>query len=420
MGAKNVMRRVLDSALPDGPIWQIAEGEDLDKYYHGLAQNYEDAREEVAAIGDLRNPESTASLADLEIEFGITPDTNFTPTQRRVYLAALKGERCVLPSWVNLQRKLRAAGFDVYVFPNDPPLDPAVVLSDYSGYYLVNGDVLDHQERDYDETVCDDDGTEPIADRGTTVCDDDGTELIADRGATIGSFVGMLRYPYEYKSPTRYRWPMIFWIAATKRGGETFLDWNMEWQSLGAWTAGGDTYVHKTLEWKKTGVRSLEVMAPPVWVDPIGPYAEQMRIPIPTSRDILVRVCSSPGVKAALCVCDKDGIWDVAGIVESSAGAFDELLNYSAANGVSGVRLYLTGAAPPVVGDWARFDDLKIWSNLIKEVHFTKASLPATLRQRFEKLVYRYKPVRTWAGVLINWTTSPGVPGPFVEDDGGP
>jgi hypothetical protein len=412
--SSNICRRVFDSSFPDGPIWRIAPDGDFDNFYSATALNFEVMRTKAAAIQWLRNALKTDCLSDLEIEMGIIPDTSFTDAERRAYLRAMMGEKCVLPSYVQLENKLRAAGFDVRVYPNDPTVEPATIIAAHSGYYLVNGDVLDYQERDYIVTFCDDDGTEFVDDRGSTFCGDDGTEPLVDRGDTFDEFDGMLRYPYDYKSPTRYRWPYVFWIAAGKTGAETFADWNMEYSTLEEWTAGNDANLDKTYDWKSTGIRSIQVMATVGWSGSIGPYAQQMLGTIITAaRTITVRCMASAGVRAAMVVCDKDGVWDTAGIVESATSSTGETLTYVAANGISGVRLYVhEGTHVPVVGDVARFDQLQI-DNLV----FTVASISDKWRAKFEKIVLRYKPMSTWAGVLINWTPATPTPGPMEEDD---
>ncbi len=417
MTTSNISRRVLDASLPNGAIWRVKPEGQFDHFYAGTALNFEVQRLKAAAVQWLRNAIKTTALADLEIEFGVIPDTALTDAQRRAYLRALMGERCVLPSWVNLENKLRAAGFDVRVYPNDPPVDPSTIFATYpEAYYLVNGTVLDYQERDYNTTVNADTGAEPVEDRGTTVCADIGTEDIDDRGATVGAFDGMLRYPYEYSHSKRYRWPLIFFIAASRVAGK-FVDWNMEYSTLGAWTVGANANLTKVYAWKTSGIRSLEVMPTAVWVDPIGPYAQQMlETAVPVCHAVKVQAMSSAGFKAGLVVADKDGMWDFAGIVESAAGSAGEELKYNCANGVSGVRLYVTGAAPPDVGDYARFDDLLIDFS-IGPPEFVAASISEQWRQKFEKMVLRFKPLRTWAVPIIEWTPVVPAAGPCDEDD---
>jgi hypothetical protein len=137
--------------------------------------------------------------------------------------------------------------------------------------------------------------------------------------------------------------------------------------------------------------------------------------PVVGKCKIQTTVMASTGARAALVVCDKDGVWDEAGIVVSAAGSTGEVLAYTATNGCSGARLYVTRVGtPPSVGDLARFDDLLITTN---DYGYSMASISAYWRDRFEKLVLKYKPLRTWAAVLIDWIEPPAVPGPFREDD---
>jgi len=75
--------------------------------------------------------------------------------------------------------------------------------------------------------------------------------------------------------------------------------------------------------------------------------------------------------------------------------------------------LYVTtGTGAPVLGDYARFDELQI-----DNLGFVAASISEKWHEKFDRLVLRYKPLRTWAGVLVNWTAPAPVAGPADEDD---
>ena len=178
---RTVMRRALDAMLPEGTAWKIAPGQDLDKYLDGFCDDLEISREALIDVSNVRNPNKTTELADLEIDFGVIPDDSVSEASRRQYLTAAKGSRGFIPSWERLENKLREAGYDVRVRPNNPPIDPST--TNYMEM-VVNGDSVATQYKDYTATVCDD-----ASDVGeTTVCDDTEDTPVEDRGDTVGEF----------------------------------------------------------------------------------------------------------------------------------------------------------------------------------------------------------------------------------------
>jgi hypothetical protein len=392
-----ISRRIFDSALPEGEIWRTKPGEDLDAIFDGMAENFESTRAKAAEVANTRNPEKTPLLSDLEIDFGVFPDSSLTTAIRRAYLAQVQGQRGTTCSWEFLENKLRAMGFDVRVYPNDPPIDVKTVMESvaYDSELIVNGDVIVSQRKDYDITCEHDDATE-----FTATCEhDDATEF----EVTADSFRGMFRTPYQYPYPIGMtRLPYVFFVAQSIVGNERFEDWNMERATTLAWTAGGDSVLSKDTSAKKDGIRSLCVTASATLLDPIGPYAEQLlSIAAAGSRTVRVTVWATTHRKAALVVCNKDGEWDEAGIVLSADSPAAEELEYTATNGVSGVRLYLTSAHPENIteGDSAWFDDLRC-EGLVVE----RALVPEELRLSLRKAILKYKPMRAWGALLVEYT----------------
>jgi uncharacterized protein YmfQ (DUF2313 family) len=392
-----IARRIIDSALPEGPIWEVQPGGQLDAVLDALATNFEDTRTKAAAVESVRDPEKTTSLSDLEIDFGVLPDTSISAAARRTYLAAIKGERGTTCSWEFLENKLRAMGYDVRVYPNDPPLDPedVIPIAGYNSEWIVNGDVIWSQQKDYD-TTCED---ESLLTGFHMTCECD--TMTTGFDVTCDSYHAMERDRYEYPYPiTPARWPFIFWIAKSMTGNERFEDWAMEWYTTTAWTAGANTTLAKSTTYKTGGIRSLRVTAS---ADSVEPYAEQtLATAAVGTRTVTVKVWTTTNRRAVLEVCDKDGVWDTVGRVESPDSPVAYTLSYSALNGVSAVRLYLVdgfGAFTVVTGDSAWFDDLRC-EGLTIEV----AEIPDEQRLNFRKAVLRYKPMRTWCGMLVDWT----------------
>ena len=86
-------------------------------------------------LAHLRNPTLTPILDDLERELGILPDLAEEEWTRRVRLQVAKSSSNGDGSQSFMQTRLRAAGFDVWVYNNYPAVDPAPLL----GELVVNG-----------------------------------------------------------------------------------------------------------------------------------------------------------------------------------------------------------------------------------------------------------------------------------------
>jgi hypothetical protein len=112
-------------------------------------------------------------------------------------------------------------------------------------------------------------------------------------------------------------------------------------------------------------------------------------------------------------VCDKDGVWDVAGIVLGFTTGQPEgyELTYEATNGVSAVRLYAWGALFGADGQ-AVFDALTI-----EGTSFENAQVPESLRLGLRKLILKLKPLETWAALLVDYTHDEPIPLTFEEDE---
>ena len=137
----DLTRKMIDAFLPPGAIWTPQEDEDFDKLLEGMADNAEVVRAFLDQLADIRRPSATPLelLSDLEKEFGIVTNTNLTEQQRRDQLASIKFSRGGNGGKDFLEASLRDAGFDVYVHENDPPVDPAPLVSTTS--FIVAGRV---------------------------------------------------------------------------------------------------------------------------------------------------------------------------------------------------------------------------------------------------------------------------------------
>ena len=219
---KSITRAMLDDVLPPGSIWEPEEDADFDKLLDGIADNLELMRLLSVALANIRNPNKTIILDDLEREYGVATNTLLTESVRRTRLAELAFGRDGDGTEDDLQTALRNVGFDVYVYQNDPAVDPAVFLEQQfqmvaggdnayagradafagktGGELLVNGDIFT---------------TLKLYTSGA------GSGLYAGAGHGAGEYEDLLIEKVEYPIPTDPDdWPLVFFVggAVTRDG----------------------------------------------------------------------------------------------------------------------------------------------------------------------------------------------------------
>jgi hypothetical protein len=128
LGQRTLMRAFLDSILPPG--MNPAPGEDMDNFLSALGDDAQAIHDAIALLAHVRDPYTTPYLDELEREYGITPNTQLSDTQRRNTLALVKFKRNRPSTISNLQDALNRAGLGVggyglQVFANDPAVNPA-------------------------------------------------------------------------------------------------------------------------------------------------------------------------------------------------------------------------------------------------------------------------------------------------------
>jgi hypothetical protein len=133
----NISRAIIDALLPKGSLWIPELGADFDLLLDGIADNEEATRVFLEKLATIRDPLNTFILDDLEKEFGIVTDTSVAEADRRARLLAAKTDRVGDGTDDFLQSKLQDAGFDVFVYENEPLIDPRIFLNPtYQTYFL--------------------------------------------------------------------------------------------------------------------------------------------------------------------------------------------------------------------------------------------------------------------------------------------
>ena len=210
-------KKELIALLPSGPTWKPAPNGGLDKLLDGLGESSDQVYDDIDLISEVRNPRTTDQLDDIERENGVVPDFSLSEEIRRNRLASdiFNTESTGGPT--DLQTILDESGFDLFVYQNDPAVDPALfltqsfqmVLGGFNAYLgradaflgisggelLVNGDIID-QSPAYIMQV-----GGPNSYLGNSL-------------ALLGYFTSFNVEKFEYEIPTDPDyWPLVFFVG---------------------------------------------------------------------------------------------------------------------------------------------------------------------------------------------------------------
>jgi hypothetical protein len=218
-----ISRAVLNSLLPEGAFWTPAAESDYDLLLEGIADNSEALYQVLKQLADIRNPERTPVLDDLEKEYGIIPASLATEAERRSRLEAFIYRRAGTGAFDLLQSKLREAGFtDVYVHPNDPAVDPNIFLA--QAFNMVCGDLLpggNDAQCGEPEAICAQVGGELLVNGDLFVSVPNyvnlcGEDIGCGEDVFCGDFDGyksqLVDITYQIPAESGY-WPLIFFVG---------------------------------------------------------------------------------------------------------------------------------------------------------------------------------------------------------------
>lgn len=216
-------RDILNALWPEGSFWTpAAEDEDYDNLLEGIAENTDEVYSDLSDIRNFRCPKKTILLSDLENEFAIRPTATATETERRDRLAITMFKKVELPTHEKLQGILRDSGFDVYVYANDPAVDPDTFLDE--NFNMVCNDLLpggNDPQCDEAEAICARVGGELLVNGefyeqspNYSILCDEALAQCDEALAYAGQYDGVTMIPIEYEVPADGGyWPMIFFIG---------------------------------------------------------------------------------------------------------------------------------------------------------------------------------------------------------------
>lgn len=211
--------------LPQGAIWKPEPNNDLDHLLEGVGLNHDEVRAFLNGLSDMRNPLSTPFLEDLEKEFGIISNTNLTEEVRREILLTKKGSRSGTGSLSGLQKKLDDAGFNLFVYENNPEVDPSLfIVTTYQMIANTTTAVAGNDEAyaGFDDTELLVNGPQLTGDINYFAQANEPTTCAGNDLAIAGYFLSDDQdlIEYEAPSPSMGRWNLIFYV-----GGE-IDEWN--------------------------------------------------------------------------------------------------------------------------------------------------------------------------------------------------
>jgi hypothetical protein len=258
-------RDVIQALLPDGVIWNPVEGGFFDKLLKGIGDNTKSVYENLKQLAFVRDPSNTPILIDLEKEYGIVTDLRLTEEERRTALAAVKYAKPGTGSRTDLETILRDAGLDVYVWRNDPPVDPDIFIT--SGFQMVAGGDLAFAGDP--EAYAGFTGAELLVNgpsyTATVLYDmeaNGASSFAGEPNAVAGFFAEVQKDFIEYGVPASpERWPYIFFVGGDRFGWIQLKDWNMEKEGNTDWIPSPGTTAFKDDSVSESGVRSLRVVA---------------------------------------------------------------------------------------------------------------------------------------------------------------
>lgn len=159
--------KVFRSMLPKSSLFRPIPNGDYDKTIDSIGEITSKSTELGLKCSTLRNGNETIMLNDLEREFAILKNNNLSESNRRMQLSAKQFSPPGRGTATDLQSMLDNAGFNLFVYKNNPNVDPEIFVNEnfqmvaggdnayagrpdayagqLGGYYLVNGPVYDQE-----------------------------------------------------------------------------------------------------------------------------------------------------------------------------------------------------------------------------------------------------------------------------------
>lgn len=415
----DLTRALINDTVPPGPAWEAEEGKDLDLLREGRADNYEIVQDFLAILSDLRNPNKTTILSDLEREYGIPTNTLLTEATRRTRLAELVYNRSSDGSEDDLQAALRNVGFDVYVYQNDPAVDPAIFLEQQfqmvaaggnayagrsdafagktGGELLVNGDIFT-TDREF-----------------TSVA---GGGLYAGAGHGAGEYDRLLIEKKEYDVPDESAlWPFVFFVggAATLGFVNLVVNGGFETGDFTGWTQNSSTIDNTN---PATGTWCSKLVASGAGVAgallDLTNVDERYIWTLKAKTDITSYVSGTYRIPIIFYDENDIGIGSNSLAIRFAATAGYEQEEKTLGKHGSGADIIFPANTAKITirQDWigsatgtAFLDDVELYRSDKQFITaIDNASVVGTREDEFKRIILQYKPLHSWAALVVTFS----------------
>ena len=414
----DLTRAMLNDLLPPGPAWEPEEDADLDRLLDGIADDYEVIRTLLVTLKDIRNPNKTTILDDLEREYGIATNTLLSEATRRARLAELVYGASGNGTEDNLQNALRNVGFDVYVYQNDPAIDPAgplqqafqMVAAGFNAYAgrsdayagLIGGELLVNGEIFKTSRVW------------TSVA---GSGFYAGTGHGAGEFDSLDVEKIEYPVPTDPAdWPFVFFVGGTAIYGfiELLINGGFEAGDFTGWTQNNSVIDNTN---PATGTWCSKLVA--VGTDLDGAETDSYDIfingvyTIEVKNDVTAYVGGN--YKVAIEFRDKDDLLISETIIVDKTAVtvgYEQTVKTIGRTGSGADIVFPNTTAKVRIRDFwdgtptgtAFMDDVELFrSDKQTIISIGAASVDGAREDEFKRTILQYKPLHSWAALIVSF-----------------
>lgn len=136
---RDLIKKSILVKMPEGALRQLVDGGDEDLLYDGISEALLEGYNQMAGLGEVREPDTTLDLKTLEREYGFLANPNFTEEDRRARIKALKYAKPGSGTGETLEDALALGGFSQLVVAEGRQTQDPAAVGAAPAEYIVNG-----------------------------------------------------------------------------------------------------------------------------------------------------------------------------------------------------------------------------------------------------------------------------------------